>query len=69
MAKKPQPAVIAYAIEKAGGLSELARQLGVKRQAVFAWKRIPAERARKVSEITGIPLADLRPDLYEGVGQ
>ena len=49
------------------GLSRLARGVGVKPQAVASWiekGRIPAERARDVSRETGIPLHELRPDLW-----
>ena len=69
MVKKPQSSVLAYAIEKVGSASELARQLGVSRQADSQWREVPPRKARKVSEITGIPLADICPDLYRGIQQ
>lgn len=60
---KPLPIVV-KAAEKAGGISALARSLGVSRQAVFQWKRIPAERVLAIEVHTGVPRYELRPDLY-----
>lgn len=48
-----------------GMMARVADQLGLTRAAVATWKRVPAERVRAVSEITGIPLHDLRPDLFD----
>jgi len=45
--------------------SAIARMLGIKRQAVSSWQRIPAERVRQVSQLTGIPAWRLRPDLFD----
>lgn len=53
-----------FAIKAAGGPSRLARFLSVERQAVFGWRRVPEERCDKVSEFTGIPKHELRPDLF-----
>jgi DNA-binding transcriptional regulator YdaS (Cro superfamily) len=33
-------------------------------QAISQWKKIPAERAHLISELTGVPLHDLRSDLW-----
>ena len=57
------------AITAAGGGAKLARALGIKRAAVHGWKTtaIPAARVPAVSRITGIPLHELRPDLFEAV--
>lgn len=51
------------AIEVCGSPAELARRVGVTAQAVSQWRQIPARRVRKVSEVTGIPREQLRPDL------
>jgi hypothetical protein len=53
------------AIVAAGGIAELARQLGVTRQAVSLWDKIPLKHLRAVSKMTGIPRQQLRPDLYD----
>lgn len=52
------------AIRRAGSASALARELGVTPAAVIQWERVPSERVGKVSAITGIPLHELRPDLF-----
>lgn len=46
-----------------GLLSRIARQLGVERQAVTQWTRVPAERIPAVEAATGIPRHLLRPDI------
>ncbi len=57
------------AIEAAGGMRALARALGISQPAVSSWKRIPADRVVAVEAATGIPRADLRPDLYAAGAQ
>lgn len=65
MAKKlTAPPVLLYAAEKVGGLAQLASKLGIARQAIYQWKRVPAERCVDIERITGIPRAELRPDLF-----
>ncbi len=46
--------------------SDLARSLGVTPGAVWQWaaSRVPAERAVEIERATGIPRAELRPDLF-----
>jgi TorA maturation chaperone TorD len=52
------------AIRAAGGVSELARRLGIAQPSVSNWERIPAERVASVEAATGIHRAQLRPDLF-----
>ena len=52
------------AIEAAGGVRALARQIGVSQPAVSNWKRVPADRVLAVEAVTQIPRGALRPDLY-----
>jgi TorA maturation chaperone TorD len=52
------------AIRAAGGVSELARQIGISQPSVSNWIRIPAERVLAVEAVTGIDRTTLRPDLY-----
>ena len=49
--------------EAAGSKYRLAKLLGIKKQAVQTWRRIPVERVIDVERITGISRHDLRPDL------
>jgi TorA maturation chaperone TorD len=52
------------AIRVVGGVSELARKLGISQPSVSGWTRVPIERVIAVEEATGIDRATLRPDLY-----
>jgi len=52
------------AIRAVGGVSELARQLGISQPSVSNWTRVPAERVVAVEALTGVDRAVLRPDLY-----
>jgi TorA maturation chaperone TorD len=55
---------LSEAIRVAGGVSELARQLGISQPSVSNWIRVPAERVVSVEAATGVDRAVLRPDLY-----
>ena len=52
------------AVRAAGGVSELARQIGISQPSVSNWTRIPAERVLIVEAATGVDRKILRPDLY-----
>jgi TorA maturation chaperone TorD len=52
------------AIRAVGGVSELARKIGIAQPSVSNWTRVPAERVVAVEEVTGISRTVLRPDLY-----
>lgn len=52
------------AIDAAGGVSALARALGLSQPTVSAWRKVPSERALAVEEATGVARQILRPDLY-----
>jgi DNA-binding transcriptional regulator YdaS (Cro superfamily) len=57
--------ILREAIERAGGMSALAKAIGVSRQAIYRWKRrIPAERVVDIEAATGIDRAALRPDIF-----
>jgi TorA maturation chaperone TorD len=53
------------AVRAAGGISELARQIGISQPSVSNWTRVPAERVLAVEAATGIDRRVLRPDLYD----
>jgi TorA maturation chaperone TorD len=57
---------LSEAIRAAGGVSELARQIGISQPSVSNWIRIPAERVVSVEAATGVDRTVLRPDLYGG---
>ena len=53
----------------AGGATMLARKLTIAGhpitpQAVSLWRQVPPERVGPVSQVTGIPVHELRPDLW-----
>lgn len=52
------------AIRAAGGITALARLIGIAQPSVSNWSRVPAERVLSVEAATGIARAVLRPDLY-----
>jgi TorA maturation chaperone TorD len=52
------------AIRAAGGISQLARLIGIAQPSVSNWARVPADRVLAVEAVTGIPRVRLRPDLY-----
>ena len=52
------------AIKAVGGISALARGLGVAQPSVSNWTRVPAERVLAVETLTAVPRTVLRPDLY-----
>lgn len=53
------------AIKAVGGVSELARRLGISQPSVSNWNRIPAERVLEIESVTGVSRLVLRPDLFE----
>ena len=52
------------AIRAAGGITELARRIGIAQPSVSNWSRVPPGRVLSVEAATGVPRAVLRPDLY-----
>lgn len=58
---------ISEVITAGGGVKALGAKLGIAHTSVIGWRqagRIPAERCLAVSQATGIPLHELRPDIY-----
>lgn len=55
---------LSEAIRAAGGVSGLARLVGISQPSVSNWIRIPAERVISIEAATGIDRSVLRPDLY-----
>jgi TorA maturation chaperone TorD len=52
------------AISAAGGVSELARKIGIAQPSLSNWTRVPADRVIAVEAATGVSRIKLRPDLY-----
>src|ERR1051326_896409 len=55
---------LSEAIRAVGGVSELARRIGISQPSVSNWDKVPAERVLAVEAATGITRVRLRPDLY-----
>ncbi len=55
---------LSEAIQAVGGVSELARRLGISQPSVSNWDKVPAERVLAVEAATGVERMRLRPDLY-----
>lgn len=55
------------AIEAAGGITQLARKIGIAQPSVSNWNRVPAQRVIAVEAATGVSRRFLRPDLYSEV--
>lgn len=60
-----EPMSVAEVIAAAGGITKLARAIGVHHTTPRDWTRVPAEQVFKVSDATGIPATVLRPDLFK----
>ncbi len=61
---KTRPAILTHAAQKVGGISQLAAGLGIARQAVYQWKKIPVERVADIERLTNVPRSELRPDIF-----
>lgn len=53
------------AIKNAGGVTALAAALGLTKQAVSQWKRVPANRVLKVAKLASLSPEALRPDVFK----
>ena len=51
-------------IEKAGGISAVARACKISKQAVFKWNEVPPRRCKTLEKLSGIPKELIRPDIY-----
>ncbi|WP_454813816.1 Cro/CI family transcriptional regulator [Labrys neptuniae] len=62
----PLSQMVAAAVSACGTTAELARRIGVTRQAIRQWKKIPIDKVVSVEGATGIPREILRPDIFRG---
>lgn len=63
----PNKLAVDAAISAAGGRAELARALDITSEAVRQWLEngeIPLRRIKEVSKVTGLPMHELRPDIF-----
>jgi DNA-binding transcriptional regulator YdaS (Cro superfamily) len=52
------------AAKRVGGITELARKLGITKSAVYQWDEVPAERVVDLARLSGLPRSLFRPDLF-----
>ena len=60
---------LAKAIKASGGIGRFARKVELSTQAIYNWKRVPAERVVEIEAISGIAREIMRPDLYRKVAR
>jgi len=48
-----------------GRLTKLAAAIGVTHSAILQWTEVPADRMGKISAFTGIPMEELRGDIFD----
>lgn len=61
--------ILSKAAKQVGGVTKLAKEIGIKHNGFYAWKEIPAKHVPAISKATGIPRHELRPDLYEATNE
>lgn len=49
---------------QAGGPRYVAGRIGMSRQAVAKWERVPAEHVRLLEALTGVAAEKIRPDVF-----
>ena len=55
------------ALQRAGSREKLAEALGVSRQMVHRYTKIPDRFAVKVEELYGIPRFEIAPEMFKGL--
>ena len=58
--------IVDKAIKIAGGAPTVARELGITRQAIYQWGRVPVEHVIPLERATAgaVTRHQLRPDIY-----
>lgn len=56
-------------IAAAGGVKQVAQSMGISQQAVYQWfeRGIPPKRIRAISQLSGIAIEHLLPELFAAV--
>jgi len=63
--KRPRdPLWDAIICQNYGLAAQLAIELGISRQAIYLWYRVPSQHVEQVARMVGVPAKRLRPDLY-----
>jgi DNA-binding transcriptional regulator YdaS (Cro superfamily) len=56
--------VVTEAAKGAGGVVNLAREMGVNHQTFYSWNQVPAERVLVIERFSKISRHKIRPDIY-----
>lgn len=64
MRKAPMQFAVDEAVRRVGSKGRVAKRLGISRQAVDQWEKVPAERVLALESISGVSRYQLRPDIY-----
>lgn len=56
-------------IAKAGGVTRVARAVGLTHPSVSVWERVPPRHVRTVAKLAGLHPSEVRPDLYDAPDQ
>ncbi len=66
MTESPERKAINRAAEIVSSFGRLAKLVGITRQAISQWDKVPADRVLAVERATGgqVTRSELRPDLY-----
>jgi DNA-binding transcriptional regulator YdaS (Cro superfamily) len=64
MRYEKMPLPLRRAIDAMGSQLELARALGLPKQSINNWRRIPPHHVIRIEKLTGVSRHDLRPDIY-----
>lgn len=59
-----RPPEVQAILDRAGGVGALARRLGLDHSTVSGWTAVPAKHAPAVAAASGLPLHEIRPDIY-----
>lgn len=51
-------------VRRCGGAAELGQKIGRHRTTIIGWERVPVEHARIVAGLLGVPLSEIRPDVW-----
>jgi len=55
---------ILHEVKKSISIEDLAMGLGMTKQGIYLWRRVPAEHVLNVERLSGVSRGKLRPDLY-----
>lgn len=64
MSKDAKDVAVETAVGKVGSLTKLAARLGISRQAIRDWEKVPPKHVLQMEAISGVSRYELRPDIY-----